>query len=644
MTSIATTPQPINDTTSSQSSPDKRARPPLPHSVSSDGLDKKEMSQSPTKHRSLSDVSKPPTLSPSPALRESRATKDDISISITSPTTPRRPNFPISGLSLQMPHTESNNLSPRIPLSPKLDSSNTYGSPASVLPRRSRGLDFARACTNLHLSTLAESSPDSSPTVTGHGNRAVPIPHRRSFANMSTVLDSPSNLQGNWSNAPPQERTNLSSSVSSVNMFDSESDSPSTSDGEAMDRDNDDMILTTPQVSKLGNNLISPMVNSPGTEWMNTAFSPAASSLMSFQRARFRRNHRSRHSSSSASGRSSRPSPGPLSPTVMKSVEPANGGFFGSVLSKQQVKSRRESLSLGTNELHLSDSDDVDGKVTGTPTATPAHGASAADNPKGVIRRAVTRRGNLLPKTKNFARIKAALIEESAPIDSEAKREAEVIHQVRESDPIVQRSQSEQAPSRKESMEEALEDVSMGGESSASGTQAVSAESFSQQVERNSGGLKFWNDFDGRYRTPPPHRGSSGLSEDLHLDTPPVAQSIEGPLPAEMTRSRSSTPMASHNPTAADVARKVNKKRRRDDDLDPQYLKRRAVSPGMSVASSPVLPQSPVFNSDRSWGHPPPKTNGRAPADRSNSGSSTKRVGLQGMTETNDSLMNMSIE
>ena len=196
-------------------------------------------------------------------------------------------------------------------------------------------------------------------------------------------------------------------------------------------------------------------------------------------------------------------------------------------------------------------------------------------------------------------------------------------------------------------MEDALEDISMGGESSASATQAVSAGSFSQQAERHSGGLKFWNDFDDRYRTPPPQRGASGTSDDLRLDTPPhhIAHSIETSIPPERRRSRSSTPMAPSNaPTAAETARKVNNKRRRDDDLDPTYLKRRAVSPGMSVASSPVLPQSPVLNSDRSWGHPPPKANGRAPADRSNSGSSSKRVGLQGMTETNDSLMNMSIE
>lgn len=175
-------------------------------------------------------------------------------------------------------------------------------------------------------------------------------------------------------------------------MLDSTSDTTTSSDEEAMDRD-DDMILTTPQVSKLSHGIVnSPMVNSPGNEWMgNNAFSPAAASLMSFQRARLRHNnHRSRHSSSSASGKSSRVSPGPLSPSIIKSVEPTNGGFFGQGLSKLQVQSRRESLSLG-NSMQFSDSeDDAD------PKATSNAGSAPAPSTPGVARRVVTRRSNLL--------------------------------------------------------------------------------------------------------------------------------------------------------------------------------------------------------------------------------------------------------
>src|ERR1700733_1586634 len=65
--------------------------------------ERKGASRSPSKARSLSDGG-PPALSPSPKFREpeKRKAKDDSSLSDT-PTTPRRPAFPLRGLSLQMP-------------------------------------------------------------------------------------------------------------------------------------------------------------------------------------------------------------------------------------------------------------------------------------------------------------------------------------------------------------------------------------------------------------------------------------------------------------------------------------------------------------------------------------------------------------
>lgn len=210
-----------------------------------------------------------------------------------------------------------------------------------------------------------------------------------------------------------------------------------------------------------------------------------------------------------------------------------------------------------------------------------------------------------------------------------------------------------------ESNEAIIDDDIMISDSSAGATAGSSATSFSQHAEKNSGGLKFWNQWhEERYRTPPPllnPRGSSsGISDDLNMDTPPSS------LPTAAypdlikhqnahSRSRSSTPVPSVAPTASEVARKANNKRRRDDDFDPASFKRRAVSPGMSVQSSPVMPQSPIFSKDgNGWGHPPPKAaSGHANGDRSNSAGNSgapKRVGLQGMTETHDGLMNMTIE
>lgn len=96
----------------------------------------------------------------------------------------------------------------------------------------------------------------------------------------------------------------------------------------------------------------------------------------------------------------------------------------------------------------------------------------------------------------------------------------------------------------------------------------------------------------------------------------------------------------------------------RDDDFDPYFFKRRAVSPGMSLQNSPILPQSPLQRDGAFWGmqtrygRETPGT--QTVGDRISSGGSAssgsvptptaKRVGLQGMSDTNDGLMNMSIE
>src|SRR5271156_785861 len=245
--------------------------------------------RSPSRTRSLSEAPTP-TLPPSPAFREpSKVSKDDLAVA--SPVTPKRSNFHSRGLSLQMPQRDLEglgalgNVITRAPLSPRLDPSLSYGSPASMLPRRSRGLDYTRACTNLHHSTLAESSPDASPTI---GGRGIQIPQRRSMGN--TVLDSPSNVSGSlWSIMPSGDRATLSSSVSSVNMLDSDSDSDSSSNDMIIDREMEDPMLNTPAAAKLNASIMSTKLGSPGSEWPNNYPSPAQASLLSFTRARFRR-------------------------------------------------------------------------------------------------------------------------------------------------------------------------------------------------------------------------------------------------------------------------------------------------------------------------------------------------------------------
>ena len=326
--------------------------------------------------RSLSDASKP-TSQPSTGDLSRPPSKDDGIPAL--PATPRRSSVSHPSLSLNLPSkTAASPSLNRAPLSPKLDPSHIYGSPGSVLPRRSRGLDFSRACTNLHHSTLAESSPDSSPTV---GGRGMAIPQRRGSPGATSVPP--------FSTSGPADRATISSSMSSVNMMESDTSSSEEEDESMGDRD--DIMLNTPQATRMGNasNSFASNIQSPGNEWMG-GYSQAAASLMSFQRARFRKG-RSRHSSSSASGNSSKPSPTPHSPPIMKSVE-HSAGYFA---PRQTAHTRRESLSLGTRDLRLSDMSD-DGESRATRGESPIHATHSEGGPLGVIRRAVTRRGSLL--------------------------------------------------------------------------------------------------------------------------------------------------------------------------------------------------------------------------------------------------------
>lgn len=344
-------------------------------------------SRSPSKSRSFSDST--PKLSPSPKFRETVQTSKDDHAIVPDPTTPRRPDF-LRGLSLQMPLRETSiqssaNVISRVPLSPQLDARNIYGSSAKVLPRHSRGLDFSRACTNLHHSTLAEqSSPDSSPVITQKG---LMIPPRKGLFS-SITLDQPyTGLSSAWGTAGNADKTTMSSSVGSINMLDSDSSGSDSEECDPMEpEDNDDAILVTPQVHKLGDfSAPTPYASvnaGPGGGWTSN-LSPAPN-FSHFRRTHLRKG-RSRKSSSSASNHSAVASPGPLSPPLLKSTESSSGGYFAREIVMRTASSRRESLSLHTHDLHISSGNDS-GDEAGMP----------APSTPGVVRRAVTRRGNLL--------------------------------------------------------------------------------------------------------------------------------------------------------------------------------------------------------------------------------------------------------
>lgn len=350
-------------------------------------------------------------LSPSPLFIDSRrASKDDLSVA-SGPVTPKRSNVVPRGLSLQMPprdisSTSTANLTKRIPVSPKPETAASYPSPSSVLPRRSRGMDFSRAATNLHHSTLAESSPESSPIV---GSRSSMIPRKGLFSPPSNtgVPESPNSVPNSlWSTMANAEKSCLSSSVGSSSMMEYDSSSTSSDGDEVMDNgEDDDTIHMTPHMNQIGNGFGNPfgsVASSPGGDGIG-AFSPAASKMMSYQRHRVK-SRRKRMSSSSASGHSSLHSPGPSSPPLLRSIESSlsmNGGYFLDDPSKKEISSRRESLSLGTNDMQLSDAEQSDGdgllrmhSHEDVPIPTPV--TPTMDDRRNVIRRAVSRRGNML--------------------------------------------------------------------------------------------------------------------------------------------------------------------------------------------------------------------------------------------------------
>jgi hypothetical protein len=500
------------------------------------------------------------------------------------------------------------------------------------------------------------------------------IPSRKPRAN-SMIMDSPNHNQPTWGMGHG-DRTAASSSMGSVSMLDADSNS-SSEDGDPMDPDdNDDPMLMTPQAMKSSNLPFGgpPLGNNTGS-W-SSVFSPGGPpTFMSIQRARLRKG-RSRKSSSSASGHSSLTSPGPASPPNGKGE-----GYFAREAVMRKTGSRRESLSLFTNDLHISSGNDSGDEAVMMPQ-TP-----------GVVRRPVTRRGNLLvrysetlylaeadlsqPKSRQFGRIKAELFEEAAPIDSEFRREGEIMRQVRESDVDIERpsNTTQSSPSLLPTVSELdgpLEGVPEEESESNMSLDSSSAKglfaAFNVGATRNPHGRGFWNQ-DNLAHTPPPsfpRAGSSAMSEDLNMDSPLASNSLSSNNPVNTSEqnvppgwvSRSSTPQPFAPPTAADGLKKSNK-RRRDDDLDGNSMKRRAVSPGVSVQNSPVLSQSPAQKDESLWG-PTAKASrensvaagGHGHGERSNSGGSIsmtpslgpKRVGLQSITDTHDGLMKMSIE
>lgn len=647
------------------------------------------------KRRSLSDSEQPlPTLDPSPEFRE-RPTKsrDDNVLNATPTRTPKRVDLSARGLYLQMPSrdttffgNQSPGLGAGLGLHSPHDQREPIASPSSVLPRHSRGMDFSRAATNLHHSTIAEHpSPDSSPTI----SQKPMLPPSRRNSTFSMALDSPrAGSSWSWNLAGHGDKMSMPRSVGSTNAMTSEASS-SSSDDEAMMMEQDgeeaDAMISTPQASKLmggpGVTPYEPKSYSAENTTPNQMQSPSAFGGYRRNILGKRTEKAIRHHPYRQSLRTSSPEP-----SSFPGRPPSHGSISGDTVMRSPP-SRRESLSLGMGDgLHITSSNED------------AEDSSLMMSPGGpaVVRRAVTRRSNMLPRTKNFARIRAALQEESSPVDSEFRRESEVVKQVRGNDVgLNNRSgQQPQSPDLTPNVPNLSTELSELSDVEAGGVKGGLASGSLADLRRASRGKDFWQSQQPfkRSSTPPSmlfnrHRSSSGVSafsEDVSMDspgitTPPssvygIAPPVADPKPSVETGISFQPP---NLPTAAEMSRKINNKRRRDDDFDVNSFKRRAVSPGMSVQSSPVLGQSPVSTTgnwparlSREGSQPNSANVGAEEKERSASiitpsassglaGASTgpqqpashptpnlgpKRVGLQGMTDTNDNLMSLTLE
>jgi hypothetical protein len=292
-------------------------------------------------------------------------------------------------------------------------------------------------------------------------------------------------------------------------------------------------------------------------------------------------------------------------------------------------------------------------------------------------------------------------------VETEVRREADVIRLVREESDITLEparphtshgsNTAQSSPMFEPSQADALDDIpedDMMGDSSSTPSESQISNSFKQHVMKNSKGKEFWEGFVEEHRgTPPPFhpRGSSSGMSDTSMNSPAMSASGVGFLqsaiqftsldysdpnamnpPASPIHTTSEARSNSNGslPTPAELTRKVNNKRRRDevyDDLDPLSFKRRAVSPSMSSHGSPVM-QSPMQRNMDPWGSRSGSNSAQGEkaiqlssegglgmnSNGSTSGNSggaagrviqgTKRVGMQGMVDTNDGLMKMSID
>lgn len=244
------------------------------------------------------------------------------------------------------------------------------------------------------------------------------------------------------------------------------------------------------------------------------------------------------------------------------------------------------------------------------------------------------------------------MLEESAPVDSEVRREAETMRQVHDRDPVPDLDRPSPGPNSSQPNVNPNDPNDPQPETSAGNNI-----SFNLHAHRNSGGVEYWHKLENELHTPPPPafpaRGSSSLSGDMLMDSPAENSTLRSASVISMTEPSAASSAEADAQTSAyssqgtDALRRPFGKRRRDDDFDMQSFKRRAVSPSMSVHGGSPVVASPVASAaarNQSVPRDIPPLEKTISGGGSNGGTAPRRVGLQGMVDTNEGIMRMSIE
>lgn len=279
----------------------------------------------------------------------------------------------------------SNSPGQRMSLSPKLDTAQFHASP-SVLPRRSRGLDWSRACSSLHQSTLATPATATAPAASVRGTS---VPRRRARAGS---FNAGSPLLGMQSSSATDKPDDTNSHGSHFRMVQSESDSDDEDDDDDSGLNpSEDTFMSTPRPLRMINHLSLPTFSptqSPGSAAKRDSFSSALNGRYSFDDSPLPR------SSLGIINTSTDDHETPGSSTVIDSNEIQHNEQSRKMML-DDIKRRRESLGYIIPDFQSTYSNDDD-QGGGKTEDQPSRSNTPDSGRHGIFKRPISRPRNLL--------------------------------------------------------------------------------------------------------------------------------------------------------------------------------------------------------------------------------------------------------